>query len=129
MNVLLDSDIVIEVQRARDIAILESWTDLSASENAIFYSPVTSAEVWAGARPDEFVAINRFFAPLLCAPADYETGKLAGEFLREFGKSHGLQIADALIAASAVQLQAALWTRNHRHYPMKTVSFFPQGVR
>jgi len=43
---------------------------------------------------------------------------LAGEYLRRYNKSHNLKIADALIAASAVQNQADLWTRNRKHYPM-----------
>jgi predicted nucleic acid-binding protein len=35
-----------------------------------------------------------------------------------------VEIADALIAASAVARVAQLWTRNRRHYPMRELSFF-----
>ena len=45
-------------------------------------------------------------------------------YLRQYGKSHGVEIADALIAASAVANRATLWTRNRKHYPMKELSFF-----
>jgi predicted nucleic acid-binding protein len=44
--------------------------------------------------------------------------------LRQYRKSHGVEIADALIAAAAVANRAELWTRNRKHYPMKDVSFF-----
>jgi predicted nucleic acid-binding protein len=124
VNVLLDSDIVIEVLRARDAAVLSKWTALVKSSSAIFFSPVTAAEVWAGARLNEHEAISRFFRPLACAPAGHNTGQLAGEYLRQFSKSHHLDIADALIGATAVQNQAALWTRNRKHYPMTTLTFY-----
>jgi predicted nucleic acid-binding protein len=124
MNVLLDSDIVIEVQRARDVAILSKWTELKKSDFVIFFSPVTAAEVWAGARANEHVATASFFRTLKCAPADDYTGELAGEYLRHYSKSHSLDIADALIAATAIQQHAALWTRNRKHYPMPQLTFF-----
>ena len=123
MNVLLDTDIAIEVLRARDKAILLRWSELIDSSAAIFYSPVTAAEVWAGARPHEHQLISRFFRALVCIPADYETGRLAGEFLQKYARSHSLEIADALIAAAVVQSGGALWTRNRKHYPMPNLTF------
>lgn len=124
MNVLLDSDIVIEVQRARDLSILSRWAVLLDSSDAILFSPVTAAEIWADARPREHQATSRLFRFLTCAPADYSIGQLAGEYLRQYRKSHSLEIADAFIAATAVQSQAALWTRNRKHYPMTDLTFY-----
>jgi len=68
--------------------------------------------------------LTNFFRALLCAPTDYETGRQAGDYLRQYRKSHGLQVSDALIAAAAVLNRAALWTRNRKHYPMKELSFY-----
>jgi predicted nucleic acid-binding protein len=124
MSVLIDSDIVIEILRSRDPVILSQWNTLANSGEDILFSPVTVAEVWAGARPSERHAISSFFPQLICAPSEYEIGKLAGEYLRQFFKSHNLKIGDALIAATAVQNHAALWTRNHKHYPMPGLSFY-----
>ncbi len=61
---------------------------------------------------------------LKCAQADYRIGKRAGDLIRQFGKSHGLKIGYALIAATAILNQAALWTRNRKHYPMPDLSFY-----
>jgi hypothetical protein len=124
MSIMLDSDIVIEVLRLRDQDILSKWQTLAHYGGAILYSPVTVAEVWAGARPHEHDSISRFFAPLKCAPANHPTGKLAGDYLRSFARSHSLAVGDALIAATSVQSQALLWTRNRKHYPMPDVSFY-----
>jgi hypothetical protein len=68
--------------------------------------------------------IVRFFRPLVCVPADYETGRVAGDLLRQYRKSHDLETPDAFIAAAAIQHQAALWTRNRKHYPMPQLTFY-----
>jgi hypothetical protein len=125
MSILIDSDIVIEVLRGRDQAILAQWSVLAASPSPILISPITVAEIGAGALAGELPAIARFSAPLTCIDLDQKIGRLAGEYLRRYSKSHSLKIADALIAASAVQNQAALWTRNRKHYPMHDLSFYP----
>ena len=77
-----------------------------------------------GAKPREFDALNGLFRALTCTPIDEEAGRLAGTYLQRYRRSHGVEIADALIAASAVGSRAELWTQNRKHYPMKDVSFF-----
>jgi predicted nucleic acid-binding protein len=51
-------------------------------------------------------------------------GRQAGLYLQRYRRSHGVEVADALIAANAVASRAQLWTRNRKHYPMKDVAFF-----
>ena len=123
MTVLVDSDIIIEVTRGNR-SILHSWIELSESEDIVLYSPVTEAELWAGARPHEYPALTELFVKLVCVPIDRGLGRRAGEYLRLYRKSHRLQMADALIASAAALNQAALWTRNRKPYPMKDLSFY-----
>lgn len=124
MTVLVDSDILIEVTRAKDIELLEKWAELSRSTAAVLCSPVSVAELWHGARPREYKVLTNLFAALTCVSIDAQIGEKAGEFLREYRKSHTIELADALIAACAVLNAAVLWTRNRKHYPMKGLSFF-----
>jgi predicted nucleic acid-binding protein len=124
VTVLVDSDILIEVFRARNQDILSRWEELSTSDNMILYSPVTEAEIWAGAWPREREAINRVLQTLVCVPVDRETGRAAGDYLRQYRKSHSLELGDALIASAALLNRAELWTRNRKHYPMKELSFY-----
>jgi hypothetical protein len=124
MTVLIDSDILMEVARGRDEAIASRWTELSESEAIVLLSPVSMAELWAGARPAEHEGLSRLFGSLMCVVADAEVGRQAGEYLRRYRKSHAVELGDALIAASAVASNAVLWTRNRKHYPMKEVAFF-----
>jgi predicted nucleic acid-binding protein len=124
MIVLIDSDILIEVARGRDAALLEKWAELAESDDVVLCSPVSVAELWHGARPKEHKALADLFRALACVPVDAETGRQAGEFLRLYHKSHSVELGDALIAAGAVQNRAMLWTRNRKHYPMKGLMFY-----
>jgi predicted nucleic acid-binding protein len=124
MSVLVDSDILIEVSRGRDAELVSRWTELSASDVGVLYSPVSVAELWAGARPAEHDALNNLFRALTCAPIDAETGRQAGDYLRRYRKSHAVELGDALVAAGAVVNSAMLWTRNRKHYPMKELAFY-----
>ena len=122
--VLVDSDIVIEVLRNRNSEIRESWEALSEAAVSVAYSPVTAAEIWHGARPPESSPIERLFSALACIPIDAEIGRQAGNFMRRFRPSHGLELGDALIAATASLHGLRLWTRNRKHYPMRDVQFY-----
>jgi hypothetical protein len=124
VTVLVDSDVLIEVSRGRDQDILTKWGELSESDSPILYSPVTAAELWAGARPREHEALEKLFRALHCVPIDNATGQLAGGYLRQFRSSHNVELGDALIAAAAALNGADLWTRNRKHYPMKELTFF-----
>lgn len=124
MTVLVDSDILIEVSRGKNEGILSRWTALSASDSLILYSPVSVAELWAGARPREYEMLARLFRTLVCAPIDNETGRRAGDYLRQYRKSHGIELGDALVASAAALNAAELWTRNRKHYPMRELSFY-----
>ena len=124
MTVLVDSDVLIEVSRGRDQDTLAKWEELARSEHHVLYSPVTAAELWAGARPREHEALSNLFRALLCVPIDDETGRRAGDYLRDYRKSHGVELGNALIAATAVLNNAELWTRNRKPYPMRDVSFY-----
>jgi len=124
VTVLVDSDVLIEVCRGSNEQILDRWLELSRAGTEILYSPITAAELWSGALLSEHDLLRNLFRALACVPIDSETGQQAGDYLRHYRKSHGIGLGDALIAAAAVLNQAALWTRNRKHYPMKELVFY-----
>lgn len=124
MPVLIDSDVLIEVSRAKDEILLGKWRELSDSADVLLCSPVSVAELWHGARPREHRVLGTLFSALVCVPIDQEIGRRAGEYLRSYSKSHNVELGDALIAATASVHGAELWTRNRKHYPMEDLRFY-----
>jgi predicted nucleic acid-binding protein len=122
--VLVDSDVLIELLRGRNAAIIDRWIELRESNALVAYSPVSSAEIWRGARGAEAEAITALFAALACVPIDADVGRRAGEYLARFHASHRTELGDALIAATASVHALRLWTRNKKHFPMRDVHHF-----
>ncbi|MEK7751314.1 MAG: type II toxin-antitoxin system VapC family toxin [Acidobacteriota bacterium] len=123
-TILIDSDVLIEVSRGRDRAVLKQWEELGSSDAVLLCSPVTVAEIWHGARPKEHAIIEALFASLICVPINPEIGRRAGEYLSRHHASPHVELGDALIAATTTVHGAALWTRKRKHYPMPDVEFF-----
>ena len=81
---------------------------------------ITIAEVFAGTREKEIPKVEQFLSTLKFYSIDYQTARLAGCWRYSYARQGiTISIADALIAAVAVQNNLALVTRNVRHYPMK----------
>jgi predicted nucleic acid-binding protein len=68
-SVLIDSDILIEVARARNDGILLRWDELSCAETPLLCSPVTVAELWYGAFRKSTGPSTRFLWPSLAFPS------------------------------------------------------------
>jgi predicted nucleic acid-binding protein len=122
--VLVDSDVLIELLRGREARIAARWMELAKTNVLVAYSPVSSAEIWRGARSPEAEAISALFSALTCIPIDAAVGKTAGEYLARFHASHAVELGDALIAATASVHGLLVWTRNRKHFPMRDVRHF-----
>ncbi|MDP9326311.1 MAG: type II toxin-antitoxin system VapC family toxin, partial [Candidatus Dormibacteraeota bacterium] len=109
-------DVIIEILRGNPTTV--AWIRKQrASGEVLRYSPVTRAEVRAGARPSERAAISGLFESLVAVPIEASTGDLAGDQLARFAASHGVQLGDALIAASAIEHRDEVATFNSKHFP------------
>jgi predicted nucleic acid-binding protein len=123
-GVLVDSDVLLEVLRGRRLEVIRAWSELVNADQALFYSPVSLAEIRRGLRPLERQLIERTFSAMACVSIDVEVGARAGDYLRLFHASHAVALGDALIAATASVHHLDLWTQNRKHFPMKDVQFF-----
>ena len=122
-GVLLDTDVIIEVLRGRR-RIAEAILGLEAAGVRTYACAVSWAEVHAGLRPGEEALTQAFLAQRAKVVIDADTGRRAGQYLARYGRSHGLEVADALIAAAATTAGLALWTQNRRDYPMPDLRFY-----
>jgi predicted nucleic acid-binding protein len=97
---------------------------LRASGTPTYCTAISWAEVYAGLRPGEEPLTDRLLEGLGEVVLDARAGRQAGKYLARFARSHGLKIADAMIAAAAATSGLHLWTLNRRDYPMEDVRFF-----
>lgn len=112
---LLDTCIMIDVLRGREPAI----AFVSGLKSTPAISAITATELIAGARGKrEEEAIDRILATYDVAEIDLEIARLAGDYVRTFGKSHAVDPIDALIAATAKTKELDLATLNLKHFPM-----------
>lgn len=88
-----------------------------AQERAI--SVVTYMELLQGARDKREVrSIQAFLAERLfrMLPLTENVGHRASIYMEEYGLSGGISMADALVAATAVEQRDVLLTANQKHY-------------
>ena len=117
---LLDSDVIIDWLRG-DQLVVEWLGARDAAGDFLAWTPVSIAEVYAGIRPREEFIIADIQRVLHCVEIDERVGRKAGSYRLSFGRSHGVEIANALIAAAAHLNGLTLCSRNLRHYPMRDV--------
>lgn len=122
-GVLYDSDVIIEILRGR-VRVVEAATALESSGVPTYCTAVTVSEVFAGVRRGEETLTDAFLAARGEVVLDSRIGRRAGEYLVRYSKSHGVEIADALIAAAASTSGLRLWTLNRKHYPMTDIGFY-----
>ncbi len=124
-RIVVDSDVLIECLRGNEnlSARLERYL---GQDKSIAITPISIAELLAGARKNEQARIRTFLGAFECLRINRLVGETAGQFVALHGASHGVELADALIAACAVVHQHTLWTLNRKHYPMKKVRLLPR---
>lgn len=114
-RLLIDTDVLIDYLKANSQAVdfLENLTQV------LLISSITVAELYAGVREGkERTALDNFISVFEVVPIDEKIATIGGLYRRDYGKSHGVGLADALIAATANIKQAKLVTLNQKHFPM-----------
>ena len=122
-EILLDSDVIIAWLRGYD-PFSELIPKLLEEGNVMTWTPVSVAEIFAGARKGEENQLESLFLVLEALTLPPEIGRKAGHYLSAYSRSHGVELGDALIAAAAYFNSIPLWTLNKKHYPMKDIRFF-----
>ena len=112
---LIDTCVFVDCLRGRQAAL----SFLEQLPGGTLVSVVTIAELAAGARNRSARAlVDDVTADCRVIDLDVETARLGGDFKRRFRPSHGTDLIDALIAATAKQVGARLATVNRKHFPM-----------
>jgi predicted nucleic acid-binding protein len=115
VQLLIDTDVLIDYLRDR----AEAVTYLESLTPPLSISAITVAELYAGVRDGaERSTLDQFIDSFQIIAIDENIAVRAGLIRRDFGKSHGTGLADAIIAATAELQQADLVTLNGKHFQM-----------
>ena len=112
---LVDTNILIDYLRGLDGAV----NFLENLEEPLYISSLTVAELYAGVREGkERKILNTFITAFEILPVNENIARKGGLFRRDYGKSHGTDLIDSILAASAQTINAKLVTLNKKHFPM-----------
>jgi predicted nucleic acid-binding protein len=117
VTAVVDTSILIDYLRGHPSAaqILER----ERVDGPLHASEITRLEVLAGMRSAEERATRSLLTTLIWHPVDAEIAERAGELGRQWLPSHrSIDGADLAIAATVLQADARLLTRNVKHFPM-----------
>lgn len=101
-DLLVDTDIFIDHLRGA--------VELTPGRHRLHYSVITRAELFAGSTATNLV--TQLLAPFKEILVDRSVAERAGRVAREFG----LRLPDAIIAATALEHQLGLRTRNVKDF-------------
>ena len=113
-RVLLDTDILVDYFRG----VSDAVDFVQKQSGSLIFSVITAAEIYAGARTEETEHFDDFFSFFPVLPITQSIARLGGLLKKQYGTSHGVGIADALIAATAMEEKLTLASLNVKHYPM-----------
>jgi len=113
--ILLDTDVLVDFFRGHSKAV----AFVNAHSTRIILSSIVVAELHAGVKADaEQAALENFVSLFRIVPVSAKIAQAGGLYKRDYGKSHGVGLADAILAATAEAENAELKTLNAKHYPM-----------
>ena len=113
--VLFDTDVMVDFLRGhpKAVALVKSHA------GTVSMSSIVVAELYAGVKGDrELSILDDLIAICRVVPVTPGIARNGGLHKRDFAKSHGVGLADAIIAATVEAEDAKLMTLNIKHYPM-----------
>lgn len=119
---MLDTNVLIDYLRNHPEAI----NYLENLPQTPVVSAVTAAELYAGVREGkERKILDELIKNSTIVSITEEIAVSGGLYRRDYLKSHGVGLADAIIAATAEAENATLVTLNKKHFPMLRKVFVP----
>lgn len=113
---VIDSNILIDAMNG----VVDAVAFLrEQQETSVQISIVSAMELIAGCRDKtEMAELQKFFQRCTFLPITATASRVAFQLIESFYLSHGLVLPDALIAATALEHDLTLYTRNMRHFRM-----------
>ncbi|MBF0286846.1 MAG: PIN domain-containing protein [SAR324 cluster bacterium] len=121
MRAYIDADILIWHLRGEEEAkkLLVHLRDEEQYE--LYTGAMQRAEVVFFMKPEEEEATGLFLSQIKTESVDQEIVDKAGVLYRKWYSSHGIDVNDAILAATVMQTGGRIYTLNTKHFPMSEV--------
>lgn len=114
-SVIVDTDVLIDA--ARNISDAVTCLEEVERQASLTISIVSEMELVIGCRNKaELRSLDKFLSRFRMVQLNEQTSEIAVDLLRRYRLSHGLLIADALIAATALSQGIPFITKNQSDY-------------
>ena len=121
---MLDTSVLIDVLRQRNRR-RETLLELVGANNSLATSTLNIAELYAGMRVGEEDSTEALLSGLECLDLTNSSARLAGKIKSHWSKrGRTLTLADAMIAAIAIEGRYALLTDNTKDFPMPELQLY-----
>ncbi len=121
MRAYIDSDILIWHLRGgrKALNLLKNLRD--GGEYELWTGAMQRAEILFFMRPDEEEATGLFMSQFRTASVDQTIVDIAGALYRKWNPTHGIDINNAFLAATAMNTGGRVFSLDTKHYPMEDV--------
>ncbi len=122
--ILLDTDVLVDFLRGYSKAV----AFVNTNADRIILSAIVVAELYAGVKGDvEQTALEDFVSLFRVVPVDAEIAKIGGLCKRDYGKSHGVGLADGISSGNRRGLECG--TEDPQHQTLSHVEGPKAGLR
>lgn len=121
MRAYIDSDILIWHLRGKEDARKFLQSILCDDTLECWIGAMQRAEIVFFMKPAEETMTMLFLSQFKTAPVDQTIVDMGGSIWRKWHNSHGMDINDACLAATALKTGGTIYTLNVKHYPMKDI--------
>ncbi len=121
MRAYFDADVMIWHLRGKEEAKGFFRDFYKKEEYEMWIGVMQRAEIVFFMRDHEIESTKAFLSKFKCAPADQKIIDLGGELYRKWHNTHGIDINDAILAATVKITGGKIYTLNIKHYPMEDI--------
>jgi hypothetical protein len=118
MRAYVDSDVLIWHLRGERKALRFLQRLRDSEENELWMGAMQRAEIVFFMKQEEETATLLFLSQFKTASVDQRIVDAAARLYRRWQPSHGLDINDAILAATMIQTGGQIFCLNTKHYPM-----------
>lgn len=121
MRAFIDTDVLVWQLRGEAKASKFLKKLRNKKEYELWIGALQRAEIVFFMRPNEEETTELLLSQFHTAPVDQRVIDTAGILFRKWYPSHGIDMNDAILAATAIETGGYIFTLNKKHYPMPEV--------